>query len=83
MPYSIETKDNIVIDNIPDNVAPDSQEIRDQVAKIRATKNSSKIPPDQMGSLASDRPGILKNELLAAQERLAKVIQVRKLTLMA
>lgn len=72
MPYSIETKDNIVINNIPDNVAPDSQEIKDRVAQIRATKNSSKIPPDQMASLASDRPGILKNELLAAQERLAK-----------
>jgi hypothetical protein len=36
MPYSIKTKDGITINNIPDDVAPDSQVLKDRVAKIRA-----------------------------------------------
>ena len=36
MGYSITTKDGITIDNIPDNVDPNSQELKDRVASIRA-----------------------------------------------
>jgi hypothetical protein len=37
MSYSITTEDGITIDNIPDNVDPNSQELRDRVAALRAT----------------------------------------------
>lgn len=36
MPYSIQTKDGIRINNIPDDVAPDSQQLKDRVAQIRS-----------------------------------------------
>lgn len=36
MPYSITTKDGITINNIPDDVSPDSPELKERVAKIRA-----------------------------------------------
>ena len=36
MPYSITTKDGITINNIPDDVAPDSPELKARVAAIRA-----------------------------------------------
>jgi hypothetical protein len=37
MPYSITTKDGITINNIPDDVAPDSPELKQRVAQIRAS----------------------------------------------
>lgn len=37
MPYSITTKDGIIINNIPDDVAPDSPELKQRVAAIRAS----------------------------------------------
>jgi hypothetical protein len=36
MSYSITTEDGITIDNIPDTVDPDSQELRTRVAELRA-----------------------------------------------
>jgi hypothetical protein len=36
MPYSITTKDGITINNIPDDIPPDSQVLKDRVASIRA-----------------------------------------------
>ena len=36
MPYSITTKDGITINNIPDDVAPDSPDLKARVAAIRA-----------------------------------------------
>lgn len=36
MSYSITTKDGITIDNIPDSVDPNSKELKDRVASIRA-----------------------------------------------
>jgi hypothetical protein len=36
MSYTITTKDGITIDNIPDDIDPNSQELKDRVAKIRA-----------------------------------------------
>jgi hypothetical protein len=41
MPYSITTKDGITIQNIPDDVASDSQVLKDRVAKIRAEGGAS------------------------------------------
>ena len=38
MAYSIVTKDGITIDNIPDDVDPNSQELKDRVAAIRAER---------------------------------------------
>ena len=38
MAYSIVTKDGITIDNIPDNVDPESQELKDRVAAIRSER---------------------------------------------
>jgi hypothetical protein len=43
MAYSIETKDGIRIDNIPDNVDPNSQELKDRVATIRAERNMPQL----------------------------------------
>lgn len=37
MPYSITTKDGITINNIPDDVAPDSPELKQRVEAIRAS----------------------------------------------
>ena len=42
MSYSITTKDGITIDNIPDNVDPNSKELKDRVASIRA---GNQMPP--------------------------------------
>jgi hypothetical protein len=36
MSYTITTRDGITIDNIPDDIDPNSQELKDRVAKIRA-----------------------------------------------
>lgn len=38
MPFSITTQDGITINNIPDNIAPDAQVLRQRVAEIRATR---------------------------------------------
>lgn len=40
MPYSISTEDGIIIDNIPDNVDSNSQELKDRVAAQRAARAS-------------------------------------------
>ena len=36
MPYSITTKDGITINNIPDDIEPNAQVLKDRVASIRA-----------------------------------------------
>ena len=43
MPYSITTKDGITIDNIPDDVPPDSPELKARVAAIRAGGGASAL----------------------------------------
>lgn len=47
MPYTITTKDGITINNIPDDVDPNSQALKDRVAKLRA---------EQGGAPAGDQP---------------------------
>lgn len=44
MPYSITTQDGITIDNIPDDVPPDAQELRERVARIRAERAGGTVP---------------------------------------
>lgn len=64
MPYQIKTKDGITIRNIPDDVAPDSQQLKDRVASIRAgnlapTAGSAAIPgatPEQLVAVARPAP---------------------------
>jgi len=41
MPYSIRTKDGLLIQDIPDDMAPDSQELKKKVAAIRASIGGS------------------------------------------
>ena len=43
MPYSITTKDGIAINNIPDDVAPDSPDLKARVAAIRAGSGDSAL----------------------------------------
>jgi hypothetical protein len=43
MPYSIETKDGILIENIPDNISPDDPSIKERVNAIR-TQNNMESP---------------------------------------
>ena len=50
MAYSITTKDGITIDNIPDDVAPDSPDLKARVAAIRAGgQPSAPVEPPKMG----------------------------------
>lgn len=44
MGYSIRTQDGIVIDNIPDNIAPDFAELKNRVAQVRAGNTQSAQP---------------------------------------
>lgn len=47
MPYSIQTKDGIRINNIPDDIAPDSPGLKSRVAKIRR-QQKMKAPESQV-----------------------------------
>jgi len=49
MAYSITTEDGITIDNIPDTVDPNSNELKARVAKIRASGGEEK-PKEQKAS---------------------------------
>lgn len=71
MPFSITTKDGITINNIPDDVAPDSQQLRDRVAQIRAESESGgqqPTPPEAPPATPSapdtptqKEPGVIDN----------------------
>jgi hypothetical protein len=57
MPYSITTKDGITINNIPDDVVPDSPDLKARVAAIRAGGGAAALEtsaqPPKMGFLES------------------------------
>jgi hypothetical protein len=65
MAYSITTKDGITINNIPDDVAPDSADLKARVASIRAGGGAAALeapapePQPEMGFFESNEPGIL------------------------
>jgi hypothetical protein len=45
MPYSITTKDGITIENIPDDVDPNDQSLKDRVAELRGGEPAAKPEP--------------------------------------
>ena len=52
MPFSIVTQDGITIDNIPDDIAPDSDVLKQRVASIRAERDAGKpAPPQEEGGI--------------------------------
>jgi len=80
MPYSITTKDGITINNIPDDVAPDSPDLKARVAAIRsgaeasapapaapAPAASSQVTPSAQTARDREAIPILLKELEAAQ----------------
>jgi hypothetical protein len=82
MPYSITTKDGITINNIPDDVAPDSPSLKARVAEIRAGNApasaptapaalaaSSQVTPTQQVDRDKDAIPILMRELQTAQAK--------------
>ena len=84
MPYSITTKDGITINNIPDDVAPDSPSLKARVAEIRAGSTaapasaptapaalaaSSQVTPTQQVDRDKDAIPILMRELQTAQTK--------------
>lgn len=56
MPYSITTKDGITINNIPDDVPPDSPMLKERVARIRAG-DTGKPQQSQEAAKAEQTPG--------------------------
>lgn len=64
MPYSITTKDGITINNIPDDIAPDAQVLRDRVAQERAKLAGGQEEVPQQPEIEKRD---LKRELMLAQ----------------
>lgn len=58
MPYSITTKDNITIQNIPDDVAPDSQVLKDRVASIRSQSTQGQPQQPETGIIAGIKEAV-------------------------
>ena len=58
MPYSITTKDGITINNIPDDVTPDSPELKQRVAAIRAGGDQPAPAPVQAPSTLGREAGL-------------------------
>jgi len=56
MPYSITTRDGITIQNIPDNVPPDSPELKQRVEQIRAQRAAGTTTPP--GQIPGAPPGM-------------------------
>jgi len=72
MPYSITTKDGITIQNIPDNIAPDAQELKDRVlvergkvtaAGMQTVPEGAEIPAGYEVFLDIDEQGIPTRKL--------------------
>lgn len=60
MPYSISTKDGITIQNIPDNVPQDAQELKDRVSQLRAGQTEA---PVSQTSVAQPEQGFFQKNL--------------------
>ncbi len=65
MAYSITTKDGITISDIPDDVSPDSQVLKDRVAQIRAERGSLE-PPAPPETTAAGMAGAVTRGLAPA-----------------
>ena len=57
MPYSITTKDGITIQNIPDDVAPDAESLKQRVAGIRAGLTPKAEPATTFQKVQASVPG--------------------------
>jgi len=57
MPYSITTKDGITINNIPDDVTPDSPDLKARVSKIRAAGGAGALEPEKPDSTLAGMAG--------------------------
>lgn len=56
MPYSIKTRDGITINNIPDEIAKDSQELKDRVAKLRESRGAAvSVQPEVASSPEAEK----------------------------
>lgn len=67
MPYSIKTKDGIVINNIPDDMPRDSQELKDRVSAIRAQRGGyDKAQPSSFLNPSVSQPPAERPELADA-----------------
>lgn len=81
MPYAITTRDGITIQNIPDNVPPDAQELRDRVSAIRAGQVGAKEERQpaaaspgmlqQAGQFVTGLPGAIREAATGEQRRVA------------
>lgn len=62
MPFSITTKDGITINNIPDDVAPDSDQIRTRVTELRQQNMATQVQEQKQEQPAFRRepPGFLQ-----------------------
>lgn len=74
MPYSITTKDGITINNIPDDVAPDSPSLKARVAEIRAGNAPAAQPTAPASAMAA--PAALPPAPPASPAALAASAQV-------
>jgi len=61
MPYTVRTKDGITLPNIPDELAPDSAEVRAMVAQARSKRGPVAPSPEQRA--AELRPGVAQANL--------------------
>lgn len=55
MSYSIQTKDGIKINNIPDDVPRDSDDLRQRVAAARAKRDQQKLPKIDVAALQAQK----------------------------
>jgi len=62
MPFSITTKDGITINNIPDDVAPDSQQLRDKVTQLRQERMGAQVEEQRLAQpeFTREPPGFLR-----------------------
>lgn len=76
MAYSITTKDGITINNIPDDVDPNSQELKDRVAKIRAGQEETQPKTERQPTTQEPvrQAGIFARMPIAAAANLAGIV---------
>lgn len=62
MPFAIETDDGIIIEDIPDNIAPDSEEIRAKVTELRQERMSAQVAEQEEAQpqFTQEPPGFLR-----------------------
>jgi len=62
MPFTIETDDGIIIEDIPDNLAPDSPEVRAKVAEERQKRMGAQVEEQRQAQpeFTRESPGFLR-----------------------